>query len=73
MLDRDDTVKFGKWTNTPNRRGSGYGFYSSSGLNRKYGNHCYHPYKRSERAYLVDEFKKAKPPPRFNYGSVVGN
>jgi len=24
--------------------------------------HCYHPYRRSDRGYFPDEFKKAKPP-----------
>jgi len=47
-LDGDDMVRGGKWLDTPNRRGSGYGFYSSSGSNRHHGHHHYHPYKRSE-------------------------
>lgn len=47
---------------TPNRRGNGHGFYSSYGSNRFHGHHHYHPYKRSERGYFLDEFKKAKPP-----------
>jgi len=26
------------------------------------GHHPYHPYSRSDRRYLLNEFKKAKPP-----------
>ena len=44
------------------KRGSGYKFYSSSGLDRYHDHHRYHPYKRSDRGVFPDEFKKAKPP-----------
>ena len=62
MLDRDDTIKGVRWMDTPDRRGSGYGFYFSSGSKRHHGHQCYHTYRRSEKRYLLDEFKKAKPP-----------
>ena len=26
-----------------------------------HGHHCYHPYRRNDRGYLPDEFRKAKP------------
>ena len=47
---------------TPARRGNGNGLYSSSGSDRYHGHKRYHPYKRSDRGYLLDEFKKPKPP-----------
>ena len=48
--------------NTPDKRGSGYGFYSSFGSDMHYDHHCLHPYKRSDKGYFLDEFKKVKPP-----------
>lgn len=36
--------------------------YSNSGSDRYHGHHHYHPYGKSDRGYLLDEFKKAKPP-----------
>jgi len=42
-------------------RGTGYGLYSSSSSERHHGHHWYHPYRRSERGYFLDDFKKAKP------------
>jgi len=47
---------------TLNRRGNGHRFYSSCGSDRNYDHHFYHPYKRSDRGYFLDEFKKAKRP-----------
>lgn len=47
---------------TPDRRGDGYMYYSSSSSDRHYDRHRYHPYMRSDRVYFLDEFKKAKPP-----------
>lgn len=49
MSDMDDTFRDVRFFDRPDRTGSGYGFYSSSGLDRYHGHHCYHPYKRSER------------------------
>ena len=47
---------------TLNMRGGGYGFYSSSILERKHGHHHYHPYRKGEKTYFQYEFKKSKPP-----------
>lgn len=58
----DDIVRGGRWLDIPDRRGSYYGFYSSSGLEMHYGYHHHHPYRRSEKKYSPNEFKKAKPP-----------
>jgi len=65
MLDKDDTVIEGRLLDTHNRRGSSYRFYSSSGSDRYHGHHSYHPYRRSDKGFFPDEFKKAKPP-NFN-------
>lgn len=46
----------------PDRRAIGYGFYSSFGSERQHGHHCYNPYRKSEKKYLSNEFKKVKPP-----------
>ena len=37
-------------------------YYSSSDSDRYYDRHHYHPYRRSDRGYFLDEFKKEKPP-----------
>ena len=55
-------MRDGRLLDTPDRRGDGHKHYSSSGLDRNYNYHCYHPYRRSGRGNLLDEFKKAKPP-----------
>lgn len=47
---------------TPERGRDTHRYDSISDLDRHYDNHRYHPYKRSDRGYLRDEFKKAKPP-----------
>lgn len=60
--DRDDMVIDGRLLDTSNKRGIRHGLYSSFGLDRSHGHHHYHPYRRSDRGYLSDEFKKAKPP-----------
>jgi len=52
----------GKLFDTLDRRGDGHKFYSSFGCDKHYDRHCYHPYRRSDKGYLPDEFKKAKPP-----------
>ena len=61
-LDKDDKVRDGKLLDTPDRRGDGYKYYSSFGLDRHHDHYRYHPYRRSDRGYFPDEFKKAKPP-----------
>jgi len=38
------------------------GLYSSSGSDKYHGHHCYHPYRKNERGYLPNEFKKVEPP-----------
>ena len=62
MVDKDDTFRYGKFLDTIDRRGNGYGFYSSSGSDRYRGRHHYHPYKKSDSGYFPDEFKKEKTP-----------
>jgi len=47
---------------TLDRRGSGHALYASSGSDMYHGHHQYHPYTRSDRGYLLDEFKKSNPP-----------
>jgi len=61
VLDKDDSVRYGRFLDTTYRRGNGYGFYDSSRSNRYHGHHHYHPYMRSGRGYLADEFKTTKP------------
>ena len=58
--DMDDTVRNGRFFDTSNRRDDGYGFYSSSGLDMCHSRHYCHPYRRSDREYFLDEFKKCK-------------
>lgn len=59
--DRDDTVKDGRFLGTPDRRGYGHMYYSSSSSGKGYGHHRYHPYKRSERACFPYYFNNSKP------------
>ena len=47
---------------TLDRRGDGYRYYYSSSLDKHYDCHCYYPYKRSDRGYLPNDFKKENPP-----------
>lgn len=47
---------------TPDRRGDGHKLYSCSSSDKHHDRHCYHPYRRSDRGYFLDEFKKEKPP-----------
>ena len=51
-LDRDDTVRYGKLLDTPNRRGDEYMYHSSFGLDIHHDCHQFHPYGRSDRGYL---------------------
>ena len=48
--------------NTPYRRGIGNKYYSSYGSDRDHDCHHYHPYKRIDRGYFWNEFKKTKTP-----------
>jgi len=61
-------LRDGKFLDALNRRGDEYKYYSSFGYDRHHDRHCYHPYRRSDRGYLSDEFKKAKPP---NFDGVL--
>lgn len=61
MSDIDDTVRDGRFLNTPYRRGDEYKYHLSSSLGRHYDRLWYHPYKKSDRKYMPNEFKKAKP------------
>jgi len=60
--DRDDMIRDGRFLNTPDKRGDGHRYYSSYGSDRYHGHRDYHPYKRSDGGYFLDEFKKEKPP-----------
>ncbi len=61
-LYREDTIRDGRLLDTLDRRGDGHGYYSSYGYDINHDRHCYHPYRRSDRGYFPDEFKKEKPP-----------
>ena len=58
----DDTIRYGRFLDMPDRRHSGLGFYSSYGSDRYHGQHCYHACRGSDRGYLSHDFKKSKPP-----------
>lgn len=60
--DRDDTFRDGKLLDTPDRRRDRYKHYSISNLDKHYDHQRYHLYKRSDRGYFLDEFKKEKSP-----------
>lgn len=62
MSNTNDTIRYGRFLDTPDRRGDGRKFYSSSSSNMYHGHHHYHPYKRSDKGYFPFEFKKYKPP-----------
>lgn len=47
---------------TLDRRGDRHMYYYSSGSDRHHDYHDYYPYRRSDRGYLVDDFKKENPP-----------
>lgn len=57
-------VRDGRLLDTLDRRGDKHMYYSSSSSSSKKRDdrHRYHPFKRSNRGYFPDEFKKAKPP-----------
>jgi len=55
-------VRDGGLLDTPDRRGDEYRYYSSFGSGRNHDSHDYHPYRRSDMGYFLDEFKKEKPP-----------
>ena len=55
-------MRDGRLLDTSDRRGDGHRNYSSSSSNRNYDRHHYHHYRRSDKGYLSDEFKKENPP-----------
>lgn len=62
MLDINDMIRDGKLLDIPDRRGDGHKNYYSYGSDMHHDHHRYHTYKRSDRGYLVDDFKKEKTP-----------
>lgn len=60
--DIDDMIRDGKFLDAPDRKGSGHGFYSSSSSDKYHGHDRYHCYRKGDKGYLSDEFKKAKTP-----------
>lgn len=60
-------VKYGRFLDVLDRRGDGQKYYSSFGFHKHYDHHHYHPYRRSDMGYFLDEFKKAKPPIFYGY------
>jgi len=55
-------IRHGKFLDTLDRRGDGHMFYYSYGSDRYHGHHHYHPYRRTDRGYLLAEFRKSKTP-----------
>ena len=55
-------VRDGRLLDTPDRRGDGHMYYCSFGFDRHHDRHHHHPHRRSDRGYLLDEFKKENPP-----------
>lgn len=60
--NRDDTVRDGILLDTLDRKGGRHKYHSSFGSDRHNDQYCYHTYRRSDRGYFLDQFKKAKPP-----------
>ena len=54
-------MRDGRSLDTLDTRGDGHRYYSSFGSNRHHDRHRYHPYRRSDREYLSDEFKITNP------------
>lgn len=61
-LDKDDIVRNGWLLDTPYRIGDRKRYHSNSDSNRHNDRYCYHPYRRSDRGYFPNEFKKENPP-----------
>ena len=61
MSDMDDMIRDDRLLDTPNRRCDEHRFYSSSTYDMYHAHHRYHPYKRNDRGYSPNEFKKANP------------
>jgi len=58
VSDRDDTIRDGRFLGNPDKRGDGHRYYSSSDSDRFHSHHRYHPYRRSDRVYLLDVLNK---------------
>ena len=52
----------GRFLDTLYITGDEYRYYTSSGSDIHHDHHHYHPYKRNDKGYFSDEFKKANPP-----------
>lgn len=53
-MNRDDKVRDGRFLDTPEKRGGGFGLYSIFGSDRYHCHHLYHPYRRSERGVNIN-------------------
>jgi len=60
--DKDDTIKDGRFLDMSDRRCDRHRYYSRFGYDRYHDHHLYHPYRRSDKEYFLDEFKKENPP-----------
>ena len=61
--DIDDTIRDSRLLDTPYTRGDRHGYNSSSNSDKNsYEHHQCHSYRRSDKGYFPDEFKKVKPP-----------
>jgi len=58
----NETTRDGMLLDTPDKIGDGYTYYSSSNFDRHHDRHHYHPFKRSNKGYFPDGFKKEKAP-----------
>jgi len=65
--NRDEMNKYGRILDTPDKRGDGHMFYSSSNYDMHYDHHHYHTYRSGDRGYFPDEFKKVKPHIFYGY------
>jgi len=61
-LDGEDMIKDGRSLDSLDKRGDRHRYSSSSFYDNHYDLHRYHPYRRSDKEYLSDEFKKEKTP-----------
>lgn len=57
MIDGGDTVRDGRLLDTLDRRDK-HKYHSSFGFDRHDDRYHYHPYKRSDMGYFLDEIKK---------------
>ena len=57
-FDRLDMIRDGRMLETPNKRSDRYMYYYSSCYDNNHDHHRYHPYRRSDRGYISDDFRK---------------